>query len=135
METKFEVKHHEPLVYKVYEYLKTYHYGRENGIKRCYLAEKFNISERALRKITREINTSTELEKLVSTTHCCYICGTREECEKSIRNTYNVAIAQFKKAKQMEKKMGLNGQLKIKLGKYYKDFVETFSEEGDEDGE
>lgn len=126
---KLEVKHHEPIVYKVYEYLKTYHTGKENGIKRPILAEKLGISERKLRKITREINTSNELEKLVSTTHSCYICGTREECEKAIRNTYSVAIAQFKKAKQMEKKVGLNGQLKLKVGKYYKDFVETFSEE------
>ena len=127
--TKLEVKHHEPVVYKVYEYLKAYHTGKENGIKRPILAEKLGISERKLRRITREINTSTELEKLVSTTHSCYICGTREECERAIRNTYNVAIAQFKKAKQMEKKVGLNGQLKLKVGKYYKDFVETFSEE------
>lgn len=128
-DTKLEVKHHDPLVYKVYEYLKTHHYGRENGIKRCYLAEKLGISERALRRITRDINTSGELEKLVSTTHSCYICATKEECEWAIHNTYNVAIAQFKKAKQMEKKVGLNGQLKLKVGKYYKDFVETFSEE------
>lgn len=127
--TKLEVKHHEPEVYKVYEYLKTYHTGKENGIKRPYLAEKLNISERKLRRITREINTSNELEKLVSTTHSCYICATKEECEWAIRNTYNVAIAQFKKAKQMEKKVGLNGQLKLKVGKYYKDFVETFTAE------
>lgn len=129
METKLEVKHHEPDVYKVYRYLKAYHTGKENGVKRPILAERLGISERKLRRITREINTSTELEKLVSTTHCCYICDTREECERAIRNTYSVAIAQFKKAKQMEKKVGLNGQLKLKVGKYYKDFVETFSEE------
>ena len=129
METKLEVKHHAPIVYKVYEILKTNHYGRDNGIRRPILAERLGISERELRKITREINTSNELEKLVSTTHSCYICATKEECEKAIRNTYNVAIAQFKKAKQMEKKVGLNGQLKLKVGKYYKDFVETFSQE------
>lgn len=128
-DTKLEVKHHEPDVYKVYRYLKAYHTGKENGVKRPILAERLGISERKLRRITREINTSTELEKLVSTTHCCYICDTREECERAIRNTYSVAIAQFKKAKQMEKKVGLNGQLKLKVGKYYKDFVETFSEE------
>ena len=127
--TKIETKHHETIVYRVYDYLKANHTGRENGIKRPYLAEKLGISERELRRITREINTSNELEKLVSTTHSCYICGTKEECEKAIRNTYKVAVAQFKKAKQMEKKVGLNNQLKIKLGKYYADFVETFTDE------
>lgn len=128
-ENKIETKNHESIVYRVYDYLKENHTGRENGIKRPILAERLGISERMLRRITREINTSTQLEKLVSTTHCCYVCGTKEECEKAIRNTYNVAIAQFKKAKQMEKKLGRNNQFKIKLGKYYADFVETFTDE------
>lgn len=124
-----ETKHHSPEVYRLYDYLKANHLGKENGIKKPELAEKLGIKARELRKLTKEINESTELEKLVSTSHCCYMCKTKEECEKSIRTTYKVAVALFKKAKQMEKKVGLNGQMKIKLGKYYKDFVETFSSE------
>lgn len=127
--TKVETKHHSPEVYRLYDYLKANHLGKENGIKKPELAEKLGIKARELRKLTKEINESTELEKLVSTSHCCYVCKTKEECEKSIRTTYKVAVALFKKAKQMEKKVGLNGQMKIKLGKYYKDFVETFSNE------
>ena len=126
---KIETKHHEPMVYRLYDYLKNNHLGRENGIKKPALAQVLGISERELRKLTKAINESNELEKLVSTTHSCYMCATKEECEKSIRNTYRVAVALFKKAKQMEKKVGLNGQIKLKLGKYYKDVVETFSEE------
>lgn len=121
--------HHQSEVYRLYDYLKVNHFGKENGIKRQELAERLGISLRELRRLTKEINESTELEKLVSTSHCCYMCATKEECEKSIRTTYKVAVALFKKAKQMEKKVGLNGQLKIKLGKYYKDVVETFSSE------
>lgn len=126
---KIETKHHEPMVYRLYDYLKNNHLGENNGIKKPDLAKVLGISERELRKLTKAINESTELEKLVSTTHCCYMCATKEECEKSIRNTYRVAVALFKKAKSMEKKVGLNGQIKLKLGKYYKDVVETFSEE------
>lgn len=126
---KIETKHHEPMVYRLYDYLKNNHLGRENGIKKPALAQVLGISERELRKLTKAINESNELEKLVSTTHSCYMCETKEECEKSIRNTYIVAVALFKKAKSMEKKVGLNGQIKLKLGKYYKDVVETFSEE------
>ena len=129
MMNKIETKHHEPMVYRLYDYLKNNHLGRENGIKKPALAQVLGISERELRKLTKAINESNELEKLVSTTHSCYMCATKEECEKSIRNTYRVAVALFKKAKQMEKKVGLNGQIKLKLGKYYKDVVETFSEE------
>lgn len=129
MENKIEVIHHEPEVYRVYDYLKTHHLGRENGIRKPELADRLGISERQLRKLTKAINESTELEKLVSTTHSCYMCLTKEECERAIRNTYRVAIALFKKAKAMEKKVGLNGQIKLHLGKYYKDVVETFTDE------
>ena len=127
--SKIETQHHEPMVYRLYDYLKANHFGKENGIKKPVLAQHFGISERELRKLTKTINESPELEKLVSTTHSCYMCNSKEECEKSIRNTYRVAVALFKKAKQMERKVGLNGQIKLKLGKYYKDVVETFSDE------
>lgn len=129
MENKIEMLHHEPLVYRLYDYLKDNHLGRENGIKKPELAKKFDITERELRKLTKEINTSPVLEKLVSTTHCCYMCSTKEECEQSIRNTYRTAITLLKKGKAMERKVGLNGQIKMSVGKYYKDVVETFSSE------
>lgn len=126
---KIKTTHHEPAVYRLYDYLKENHLGKDNGIRKPVLADKLGVSERELRKLTKAINESAELEKLVSTTHSCYMCETKEECEKSIRNTYRVAVALFKKAKSMEKKVGLNGQIKLKLGKYYKDVVETFSDE------
>ena len=102
--------------------------GEGNGIPRPKVAEHFNITPRDLRRITKEINTSPKYEKLVSTTHSCYICDTERECEKTLRNTYRVAVALFKKAKQMERKVGLNGQFRIKLGDDFKDIVETFEE-------
>lgn len=129
MGNKIETKHHEPAVYRLYDYLKNNHLGRENGIKKPELAQRLGINERELRKLTKKINTSTELEKLVSTTHCCYMCKTKEECEKSIRNTFRTAIALIKKGNTMAKKVGLNGQIKMPLGQYYKEFVETFSSE------
>lgn len=129
MGNKIETKHHEPAVYRLYDYLKNNHLGRENGIKKPELAQRLGINERELRKLTKEINTSTELEKLISTTHCCYMCKTKEECEKSIRNTFKTAIALIKKGNTMARKVGLNGQIKMPLGKHYKEFVETFSNE------
>jgi hypothetical protein len=114
----------------LYSYLKANHLGKENGISKPLLAQKFNISERVLRKLTKTINENTDFEKIVSTTHCCYMCNTKEECEKTIKNTYRVALTLLKKAKAMEKKVGLNGQIKINLGDQYKDFVETFSDKG-----
>ena len=128
MENKIEMLHHEPLVYRLYDYLKDNHLGRENGIKKPELAKKFDITERELRKLTKEINTSPVLEKLVSTTHCCYMCNTKEECEQSIRNTYRTAITLLKKGKVMERKVGLNGQVKISLAENYFDIINTFEE-------
>lgn len=121
-----ETKHHEPIVYEVYNFLKKNCMGLENATPRADVAEIFNITPRELRKITHEINTSGELEKIVSTTHSCYMCKDNEEAEKSIRNTYRMAISLFKKAKHMEKKVGLDGQVKIPLGDYYAEFVKTF---------
>ena len=126
---KIETLHHDPAVYMLYNYLKKNHLGQKNGIRKPELAQTLGINERELRRLTKAINESNELEKLVSTTHSCYMCETKEECEQSIRNTYRVAIALFKKAKAMERKVGLNGQIKLKLGDYYKDFVETFTSE------
>lgn len=126
MGNKIETKHHEPDVYRLYDYLKNNHLGRENGIKKPELAQKLGINERNLRKLTKEINTSTELEKLVSTTHCCYMCKTKEECEKSIRNTFRTAIALIKKGNTMAKKVGLNGQIKMPLGNEFYEIINTF---------
>ena len=126
MGNKIETKHHEPAVYRLYDYLKNNHLGRENGIKKPELAQRLGISERELRRLTKEINTSTELEKLVSTTHCCYMCKTKEECEQSIRNTYRTAITLLKKGKAMERKIGLNGQVKMPLGDEFYEIVSTF---------
>ena len=114
--------------YDLYKYLTAYHLGKNRGILRPYLAQEMRVTERDLRKLTQEINSSMEFERIVSTTHCCYLCDTKEECEATIRNTYKMAITLFKKAKAMEKKVGLNGQIKMPLGEDFGDFIETFKE-------
>lgn len=123
-----KMKKHAPIVYRVYDYLKEHHLGAENGILRRDLAQALNLSERKLRAVTAEINSSTVLEKLVSVSRSCYMCKTEEECAWAVHGTYAQAITLIKKAQTMEKKFGLNGQGKIRLGEYYKDFVETFTE-------
>jgi len=114
--------------YDLYNYLLAHHLGKNRGILRPDLAEVFGVNERELRRLTQEINSSMNFDKLVSTSHCCYLCATKEECEKALKNTYSMAITLFKKAKKMEKKVGLNGQIKIPMGEDYKEFIETFKE-------
>ena len=114
--------------YDLYNYLLAHHLGKNRAILRPDLAQEFGVDERTLRKLTQEINSSMNYDKVVSTSHCCYLCATKEECEKAIKNTYKTAITLFKKAKKMEKKVGLNGQIRMPMGEDYKEIIETFKE-------
>lgn len=111
-------KNFDPMVVKVYNYLCENHKGYANGISKPDLANHFNITTRELRKITSEINNNLSFDKVVSTTHICYVCDSKEECEKSIKNTFKMAIALFKKANKMRKKVGLNGQVLLEREDY-----------------
>lgn len=119
----------ELLAHKLVATLGRLHRGAENGIKRDVLAWQLGVHERSVRKAIKKINESPDIEALVSTSHSIYMCDTKDECEQAINNTYRMAISLFKKAKAMEKKMKLNGQIKIKLGDDYDEFVQTFSRE------
>ena len=110
-------------IYELAEYLQQNHLGKENGISRSALAKKLGIGEIRLKALRRAINESTEIDKLVSTSVSCYMCDTEAECVEAIRNTYKMAVALIKKARAMEKKMGLQGQVSID-----KDVVEVFKE-------
>lgn len=123
------IKKLHPTVYRVYDYLKANHYGANKGIVKPLLAKRLGLSTRALRRITREINATEGSEKLVSTEGCCYMCETERECEHAIRSTYKRAFDLLKKARTMERKVERNGQGKLQLGKYYKEFVSVFEEE------
>ena len=124
--TKIEIKKHKPLVYKLYEYLKENHYGKENGISRKDLAKIFNVELSTQKKILAEINQSDIFDKLVSTSGSIYICRTKEECETAYYNEIKSGLARLLKGKKMAQKVMKNGQGKIRLGDYYKEIIETF---------
>lgn len=115
---------------KLYNYLCANHMGKKNSVKRSVLAERLGISERQLRKFTQAINRNPKYEKIVSTSGKCYMCYTKTECQLSIANTYKMAVTLFRKAKAMEKKYAMNGQVRIILKPdEYKEFVKTFEKE------
>lgn len=114
----------------LYKYLCENHLGKEKGIKRAVLANRLGMTQRQLRRLTQSINRNAKYDKLVSTSGMCYICKTRNECQLSIANTYKMAVTLFRKAKAMEKKYAMNGQVRIILKPdEYKEFVETFEKE------
>lgn len=111
---------------ELYEHLSTYELGKENGTSRAAIAGLFGVSVRDLRRLTNEINNDASFDKLISTTGNIYVCNTKEECEKSIKTTYKSAIALFRKAKAMEKKMGLNNQIRLSEKDLIYDIIEVF---------
>lgn len=127
-----ETKKHEPIVYEYYNYLKDCHYGKENGVRREILADIFHVSIKKQKNILREINESDTLPKLVSTSGAIYMCRTKEECEQAAFNEFKSGLTRLKKGKKMLKKIDMNGQMKMQLGKYYKEAIECFEEDRDE---
>lgn len=111
----------------IYNYLVKYHLGEENADTRENISKALCLDERELRRITSAINKSSDFEKLVSTKNTTYICNTKEECIGAILNTYKLAITQFKKARAMQTKLSLQGQIKMPLnGEEIKEIIEVY---------
>lgn len=129
---KQETKEYKAQATVLYNYLKEHHLGAENAITKAALASILGISERVLRDLTRLINTSPDYEKLVSTSHSCFMCATKEECEKAVRSTFRAAVSLIKKGQIMAKKVGLNNQIRLSIGGENYDIIKTFSESENE---
>ena len=140
-----EVKHNEPIVYKVYNELKN-HIGKDNAISAKKLCAKFPeefmqldyilgnsyADERKLRRIIRKIRRSGELEKVIGSCKEGYYVCTKQDAQKSIDRLMNTAKNMFKTAYIMAKKVGLDGQMKIKMGDYFSDTYHSLMEIEDE---
>lgn len=122
-----ETKKHEPLVYRIYDELKN-HVGKDNAINGSSLSAMFDISERMLRTYIHEIRESKDLSKVILTCNKGYYIPTEEEGTKDVQRLFNQAFSTLRVARATMDKAGLQGQGKIKLGEYYKEFVEAFGE-------
>lgn len=123
-----EIKHSKPLTYRIYDYLKTNHVGRENAISGAVLAEKFNISQRKLREIINEIRNSQELEKIIASSNSGYFVCTKEEFRQANNRLLSTAFNLLRTARANERKARLDGQMKMQLGKFYKEEFCSFGE-------
>lgn len=129
-----ETKHHEPLVYRIYEELKNY-VGAKNAISARELSDKFDLTERELRDYIHKIRDSKELEKAIGSCNKGYYVCTEEDCEVAIKRLYNQAFSTLRVARALENKVGLNGQGKLKLGHYYSDFYKSLGEVNELNGQ
>lgn len=122
--TKLSVKHHEPTVYHVYEYMKN-HIGKDKAIAADELASKFGLSERELRSIVHEIRMSDELEKIIVSTNRGYYLATEGEANAVISRLIKHGAEEIKVARKLAQKVERDGQMKIQLGAYYKAVYES----------
>lgn len=136
-----EVKHHAPIVYKVYEELK-FHIGKNNAISADELCslfpeELYGYSRfedylvpdlRKLRTIIREIRRSGELEKVIGSCRNGYYVCTKDDAQKAIDRIMNTAKNMFKTAYIMSKKVGLDGQMKIQFNEFCADTYHSLME-------
>lgn len=125
---ELETKHHESLVYEVYDHMKNY-VREENAIKARDLAAQFNITERHLRDVMHTIRTSDELTRTIgSSPRGYFICKDKVEFERSNNTLYAAAFSYLKAARANEKKAGMDGQLKLKLGQFYQEEFHAFGD-------
>ena len=120
-----ETKHHEPIVYHLYEFLKG-HVGEENAVAGRDLAAHFNITERRLRSIKHEICTSTELTRIVLSSNKGYFMATEKEFDRYNKRLESQAISLLKACHSNQKKAARDGQYKIPLGDYYSKIFEAY---------
>lgn len=123
-----ETKKHEPIVYRLYDYLKENHVSKEKTIKGRDLAVKFNVTERQLRDYIREIREDMQFDKIILPCNKGYYIPTEEEGTADIQRLFHHAFSELRVARASMTKASRNRQGKIKLGAYYKEFVEAFGE-------
>lgn len=121
-----ETKHSRPIVYRIYDYLKENHVGKENAISGADLSAKFDISQRKLREVINEIRNSQELEKIVASSNTGYFICTQEEFRRANNRLLSTARNLLRTVQSNERKAGLDGQMKIQLGEFYKDTFQAF---------
>ena len=124
-----ETKHLKPIAYKVYDFLKGF-VGEQNAISARDLAAQFALEERQLRDVINAIRNSSELERTIgSSARGYFICKDKEEFERANNILYATAFNLLRTARANERKAGLDGQMKLKLGKFYKEEYEAYGGE------
>ncbi len=122
-----ETKHHDSTTYRIYDELKN-HVGKQNAISAADLSGMFHISERQLRDYIHDIRQDMKFDKVILAYNKGYYIPTEQEGTADVQRLFHHAFSTLRIARATVAKGSRNGQGKIKLGKYYKEFVEAFGE-------
>lgn len=122
-----ETKKHETIAYRIYDELKK-HVGKQNAVSAAELSGIFGISERQLRDHVHELREDMQFDKVILSCNKGYYIPTEQEGTADVQRLLSHAFSTLRIARATVTKGDRNGQGKIKLGKYYKEFVEAFGE-------
>lgn len=126
-----------PLAYKIYNYLKDNAVGYENRVKSDILMKEFDINDnKSLRSYIQEIRESDILTKVICSEAGndggYWIATDYKEVKKTLDHLYKRAMEMLKGYSVLKKKAHLNKQMRIKMGKYEKEMIESIMEKSDE---
>ena len=132
-----ELPKERPLAYKIYNYLKENAVGYENRVKSDILMKEFNINDnKTLRSYIQEIRESGILTKIICSEAGndggYWIATDNKEVRKTLDHLYKRAIEMLKNYSILKRKAKLNKQMRIKMGKYEKEMIESIMEKSDE---
>ena len=126
-----------PLAYKIYNYLKENAIGYEDRVKSDVLMKEFDINDnKTLRGYIQEIRESEILTKVICSEAGkdggYWIATDYDEVKKTLNHLYKRSMEMLKSYSVLKKKAHLNKQMRIKMGKYEKDMIESIMEKSDE---
>ena len=129
-EMMLELPKERPLAYKIYNYLKENAVGYENRVKSDILMKEFNINDnKTLRRHTQNIRQDETLQKIVCSESGknggYWIATNNKEIEETLEHLYKRAMEMLKTYSIIQKKTGLDGQIRIPLTEYEKDIIES----------
>lgn len=118
------------LTYKIYAYLKKNCVGYENRVKSDLLMDLFEITDnKALRGYIQDIRQNEYMQKIVCSeagkNGGYWIAENEDEVIKTLKHLYNRSMEMLKNYSIIRRKAKLDRQMKIKMNKYEKDFIES----------
>ena len=123
-------KQHSSLDYKIYDYLKKNAVGYSKRVKSSILMKEFDIKDnKTFRAHIQSIRQSEVLQKIVCSeagkNGGYWIATNDKEIEETLEHLYKRSMEMLKTYSIIQKKTGLDGQIRIPLTEYEKDIIES----------
>ena len=123
-------KQHSSLDYKIYDYLKKNAVGYSKRVKSSTLMKEFDIKDnKTFRAHIQNIRQSEVLQKIVCSeagkNGGYWIATNDKEIEETLEHLYKRSMEMLKTYSIIQKKTGLDGQIRIPLTEYEKDIIES----------